>query len=50
MGITSSGILIESHEYFQGTLNAIDITENKKRLTFYLPVDICNSVLPVMNS
>jgi len=30
MDIIYSGILMESHEYFQGTLNAIEITENKK--------------------
>lgn len=30
MDIIHSGILMESREYFQGTLNDIEIIENKK--------------------
>lgn len=49
MDITCSAILGERRECLQGTLNAIEITENKS-LTFYLPVEICNSIFPVINS
>ena len=49
MDITYSAVLVESCDYLQGTLNSIEITENEKVCDILFTVDICNSVLPMIN-